>query len=116
MGDQKLRFYLDEQMPVVIAKELRRRNIDATTVKELKLRGRSDESHLGRAAATGWVLCTMDDDYIELAKSGVQHSGIVLGVRKDRKAIGTWVRFLIWMHQTYSQDDMRNRVEYLRLV
>lgn len=35
MGDQMLKFYLDEQMPVVIAKELRRRKIDATTVKEL---------------------------------------------------------------------------------
>ena len=116
MGDQKLRFYLDEQMPVVIAKELRRRKIEATTVKELQLRGRSDESHLARAAAGGWVLCAMDDDYVELAKTGMQHTGIVVGVRKDRKAIGTWVRFLIWMHDTYSQDDMMNRVEYLRLV
>ncbi len=58
----------------------------------------------------------MDDDYVELAKSGMQHEGIVIGVRKDRKAIGTWVRFLIWMHEYYRQDDMRNRVEYLRLV
>ncbi len=116
MDDQKLRFYLDEQMPVVIAEELRRRNIEATTVKDLELRGKSDDSHLACAATMGWVLCTMDDDYVELAKSGVQHTGIVIGVRKDRKAIGTWVRFLIWMHETYSQDDMRNRVEYLRLV
>ena len=116
MGDQRPKFYLDEQMPVVIAKELRRRKIEATTVKELQLRGSSDDSHLDRAAATGWVLCTMDDDYVELAKAGMQHTVIVVGVRKDRKAIGTWVRFLIWMHETYSQDDMRNRVEYLRLV
>ncbi len=53
MGDQKLRFYLDEQMPVVIAKELRRRRIEATTVKELELRGKSDDSHLVRASALG---------------------------------------------------------------
>ncbi len=39
MGDQRLKFYLDEQMPVVIAEALRRRKIEATTVKELHLRG-----------------------------------------------------------------------------
>ena len=116
MADQKLRFYLDEHMPVVIAKELRRRNIDAITVKELELRGKSDDSHLDRATAMGCVVCTMDDDFVELATSGIQHTGIVIGVRKDRKAIGTWVRFLVWMHQTYIRQDMRNRVEYLRIV
>lgn len=116
MDDQKLRFYLDEQMPVVIAKELRRRNVDAITVKKLELRGKSDEYHLLRATAMGRVVCTMDDDFVDLAKSGVEHTGIVVGVRKDRKAIGTWVRFLIWMHETYTPQDMHNRVEYLRIV
>ena len=64
----------------------------------------------------GRVVCTMDDDFVELAKSGVEHTGIVVGVRKDRKAIGTWVRFLTWMHETYTPQDMYNRVEYLRIV
>lgn len=116
MDDQRLQFYLDEQMPVVIAKELRRRNIDAITVKELEMRGDSDDSHLLRATAMGRVVCTMDDAYVDLAKTGFDHTGIVVGVRKDRKAIGTWVRFLIWMHETYTPQDMRNRVEYLRIV
>ncbi len=64
----------------------------------------------------GRVLCTLDDDYFGLIEDVASHSGIVFGVRKDRKAIGTWLRFLIWMHETYSQDDMKNRVEYLRPV
>lgn len=116
MADQSLRYYLDEHMPVVIARELMRRGIDTVTVKGLELRGDSDENHLALATQLGRCICTMDDDYVELAKTGFQHTGIVIGVRKDRKAIGTWVRFLIWMHETYSQDDMQNRVEYLRLV
>ncbi len=115
MGDQRLKFYLDEQMPVVIAKELRRRKIEATTVKELQLRGRTDESHLGR----GCYRFSSLYDGRRLRRTGKNRfstHGIVIGVRKDRKAIGTWVRFLVWMHETYSQDDMQNRVEYLRLV
>lgn len=116
MDDQRLRFYLDEHMPVVIAEELRRRNIDAITVKELALRGKSDDSHLSRAIAMGRVVCTMDDDFVDLAKIGVEHTGIIAGVRKDRKAIGTWVRFLIWMYETYTPQEMISRVEYFRIV
>ncbi|MCY3867617.1 MAG: DUF5615 family PIN-like protein [Chloroflexi bacterium] len=116
MEDQKLRFYLDEHMPVVIARELMRRGIDTVTVKGLELRGDSDENHLALATQLGRCICTMDDDYVKLAKLNVAHAGIVIGTRKDRQAIGTWVRFLIWMHNTYTREAMRNHVEYLRLV
>ena len=116
MADQSLRYYLNEHMPVVIARELMRRGIDTVTVKGLELRGDSDENHLALATQLGRCICTMDDDYVKLAKSGINHAGIVIGTRKDRRAIGTWVRFLIWMHGRYSPDEMRNHVEYLRLV
>ena len=116
MEDQRLRFYLDEHMPVVIARELLRRGIDTVTVKSLELRGDSDENHLRLATELGRCICTMDDDYVKLAKTNVVHAGIVIGTRKDRQAIGTWVKFLIWMHSAYTPEAMRNHVEYLRLV
>lgn len=116
MADQRLQYYLDEHMPVVIARELMRRGIDTVTVNQLELRGDSDENHLRLATELGRCICTMDDDYVKLAKSNIEHAGIVFGARKDRQAIGTWVRFLIWMHDTYSPDQMKNHVEYLRLV
>lgn len=103
-------------MPVVIARELMRRGIDAVTVKGLELRGDSDENHLALATQLGRCICTMDDDYVKLAKLGIDHAGIAIGTRKDRRAIGTWVNFLVWMHATYSREDMRNHVEYLRIV
>ena len=116
MADQRLRFYLDEHMPVVIARELRRRGIDTVTVRDLELRGDSDENHLSHANAMGRVLCTMDDDFMKLATAGAEHAGIVIGTRKDRKAIGTWVRFLLWVQGTYTGDEMRNHIEYLKDV
>ena len=116
MDDRKLRFYLDELMPTAIAEQLNRRGIDTITVRDLLLQGRSDAHHLQRAIEMGRVLCTLDDDYFDLIKNVTSHPGIVFGSRKDRRSIGTWVKFLVWMHDTYTPVTMENHVEYLRLV
>lgn len=80
------------------------------------LRGRSDAHHLQLASEMGRVICTLDDDYFDLIKNVATHSGIVFASRKDRRSIGTWVNFLIWMHGAYTREEMRNHVEYLRIV
>lgn len=116
MEDLRLRYYLDELMPVAIAEQLNRRGIDTITVRDLRLQGYPDAHHLQLADELDRVLCTVDDDYFDLITNGAAHSGIVFGSRKDRREIGIWVRFLEWMHQTYMREDMRNRVEYLRIV
>jgi len=103
-------------MPVAIAEQLNQRGIDTITVRDLRLQGYPDAHHLQLAHELGRVLCTLDDDYFDLINDGATHSGIVLGSRKDRREIGIWVRFLTWMHQMYKREDMRNRVEYLRIV
>ncbi len=116
MEDRSVRFYLDELMPVAIAEQLNRRGIDTITVRDLGQLGKTDAYHLELATDLGRVLCTMDDDIIQLFNEGAEHSGIVFGSRKDRKSIGTWVNFLVWLHRTYSSEDMRNHIEYLRVV
>lgn len=116
MDAQSIRFYLDEQMPVVIAEELKRRGIDAVTVRDLQLRGDSDENHLKRATIMRRCICTMDDDFLELAALGIHHEGIVLGIRKDQNTIGNWVRFIVWLHNAVTREQMTNRIEFLRLV
>lgn len=116
MDDRRLRFYLDELMPTAIADQLNRRGIDTITVRDLSLQGRSDAHHFQLACEMGRVLCTLDDDYFGLIENVASHSGIVFGSRKDRRSIGTWVKFLIWMHSAYTPEAMRNHIEYLRLV
>ncbi len=65
----KLRFYLDENIPVEVAKQLRAQDIDAVTVRDLGLLGAPDRVHLERATAEERVLCTYDSDSCWLLNS-----------------------------------------------
>jgi len=107
-----IKFYLDENVPIAIAAQLKRRGIEAVTVRELGHLGDSDTNHLQRAAAMGYVLCTHDADYIEMATRGVTHVGIVFG-QQHKHGIGDWVRFLELLAAFYQPDEMHNRIEYL---
>lgn len=99
-------------MPVELAAQLRRRGIDAVTVRDLDKLGDDDLRHLRRAAEQGRILCTYDKDFIQLAKQGIEHRGIVF-ISGKRRAIGVLVKRLEWMYLTYTRDDMKNKVEYL---
>lgn len=107
-----LRFYLDENVEVVIARQLQRHGIEIVTVRDLNLLGDEDINHLNRATEMGRVLCTYDADYIELATSGIEHAGIVFG-QPEKHGIGWWVQSLLLIHAVYTAEEMKNRVEYL---
>ncbi len=109
---EKIRFYLDENLPITIAIQLQRRGIEAVTVRDLGLLGDTDANHLRRATAMDYVFCTHDADYIEMFTQGVVHAGIVFG-QQHRHTIGDWVRFLELLCTVYEPDEIRNRVEYL---
>lgn len=107
-----IRFYLDENVPVVIADQLRLRGIDAITARDLGLLSVPDAVHLTRATEMGRVLCTYDSDYVELATSGITHAGIVIGQRRKHD-IGDWGKGLELIHGFYDAGEMQNHVEYL---
>ena len=109
----KVRFYLDENVQVVVAEQLKRRGIEAITVRDLNLLGDEDINHLERATEMGFVLCTHDTDYVDLAASSIEHTGIVLG-QQDKHTIGDWVAFLTLVHTVYDADEMHNIVEYVK--
>ncbi|MBA3868710.1 MAG: DUF5615 family PIN-like protein [Anaerolineae bacterium] len=50
-----LRFYLDENVQVVIAEQLRKRGIEAVTVRDLGTLGAEDITHLMRATEMCYV-------------------------------------------------------------
>lgn len=106
------RFFLNENVPVAIAGQLRRRGIEAVTVLDLGLLGETDVNHLKRAAEMGYVLCTYDTDYLELASQGMEHAGIVFA-QAEKHWIGEWVKGLELIYTIYTAEEMRNRVEYL---
>lgn len=107
-----MRFYLDENVPVAVATQLRRRGIEALTVRDLGYLGGGDEDHLQRAASLGYVVCTHDSDFIELAMTGLEHSGIIFG-QQHKHGVGDWVRFLELVDAVHESGDMKNRIEYV---
>ena len=108
----RIRFYLDENVPIAVAAQLKRRGIDAVTVRDLGHLGDSDLNHLQRAAGLGYVLCTHDTDYVEMAAQGVEHAGLVFG-QQHRHGVGDWVRFLELLSTVFGPEDMANHVEYV---
>jgi hypothetical protein len=107
-----IRLYLDENVQVAVAAQLKRKGIEVVTVRDLGFLGDSDENHLRRATEMGYVLCTHDDDYLIMAADGVEHAGIVFGIAQ-KHTIGDWVKSLELIHGVYTDDDMLNHVEYL---
>ena len=108
MAQDRIRFYLDENLSPDIATQLTIHGLDIIRGPL----GDDDSEHLKRSGGMGRTLCTEDDDFLRLLKSGVQHSGIVKG-ENTKHSIGTWVEFLKFVHATCTADEMRNRVEYV---
>lgn len=107
-----LRFYLDENVPIEVARQLQSRGIEAITARDLGLLGASDDVHLTLASKDGFVFCTYDSDLLHMALGGREHAGIVFG-QQEVHHIGDWVNWLTLMHTVYTPDAMMNRIEYL---
>ncbi|MCY3798508.1 MAG: hypothetical protein F4X87_09530 [Chloroflexi bacterium] len=112
MAEEKLRFLLDENMPVELANQLNERGIDTVTVRSLERLGENDPTLLTLATADGRVLCTHDQGYVEMAKSGLEHAGIII-VPGKYENIGLMVKYFRLLHGVYAVEEMLNRVEYL---
>jgi uncharacterized protein with PIN domain len=108
----EIRFYLDENVPTDIARQLRLSGIDAVSARDLGQLGDSDPNHLRRATSMGRVLCTHDQDFLRLAAEGVEHAGIAFAPQ-NRANIGGWVRNLRALHARYESAGVKNQVFFL---
>lgn len=81
-------------------------------MRDLGLFGESDINHLYNATRMGYVLCTYDNDYMDLVHQGIEHAGIVMG-RWRKHNIGDWVKALKLIYDVLSPDEMLNRIEYI---
>lgn len=107
-----MKFHLDEHVDVAIAHGLRLRGIDVTTTADAGLVRAPDDSHLEYGKREGRVIFTNDSDFLRLASTDIEHSGIAYCARTARS---TWfiVRYLCLMHDCMAWEEMRGRVEYL---
>ena len=108
----RLRFHLDEHIPLGIATGLRRRGVDVTCTAEVGLAAARDEEQLAFARESGRVLVTHDADFLRLNASGISHSGIAY-CRQGSLTIGEMLRRLVLIYDLLSAEEMLGRVEFL---
>ena len=58
------------------------------------------------------VIFTQDDDFLKIAAQTDNHPGIVY-CRQGTRSIGQVVESLVLIHEVYSPEDMKGRVEFL---
>ena len=109
---EKIKFHLDESVSNAIANGLRKRGIDVTTSPEAGLRGESDLEQLAFALSQQRVIFTFDDDFLTLASTGIEHSGIIYA-RQQRQSIGTIISNLVLVWECLEPEYMYGRIEFL---
>ena len=114
-----MRILLDETYPEGLAEALRRDGVEASTVVELGLGGRSDSDVLAAAAADGHVLLTENiADFTRLAAerliTGRHHPGVlvVLSSRFSRRRSG--IPKIAAAVRALATDDLADRFVYLQ--
>jgi predicted nuclease of predicted toxin-antitoxin system len=98
--------------PQPFAVGLRQRGIDVTTAASAGLASASDSEHLEFALSSGRVLVTQDADFLRLHAEGNSHAGIVY-CRQQSRSIGEFLRFLLLIQTSLTQEDMIRKVEFL---
>lgn len=107
-----IRYHLDESVRTAIAVGLRSHGVDVSTTVEAGLLGAADEDHIAHALTEGRVIVTHDDDFLVLASSGIEHSGICY-CHQQQHPIGRLLQILLVVHECCTREEMRGYVEFL---
>ncbi|WP_287279985.1 MULTISPECIES: DUF5615 family PIN-like protein [unclassified Okeania] len=83
-----------------------------TTSAEALLIGASDEQQLGYALSEKRVIFTFDDDFLSLAATGIEHSGIIY-TRQQRQSIGKIISDLVLIWECLEPEYMYKKIEFL---
>ncbi len=108
---ERIRFYMDEQVPRAVTEGLRRRGVDVLTAQEAGLIATPDTRHLARAFQEGRVLFTQDTDFLYMHTSDQNHCGIVYA--HQQRPVGYIVKGLMLIYEVLSPTEMIGQVEFL---
>lgn len=114
----KIRIYLDEDsMDGDLIQALRARGIDVESAWAAGMRNRPDPDHLEYATRESRVLFSFNMGdfnrlHSEFLRSGKSHSGIIVS-RQQHYSVGEVMRRLLRIAGTLSQEEMKNRIEFL---
>ncbi|MCL4506220.1 MAG: DUF5615 family PIN-like protein [Chloroflexi bacterium] len=98
--DDRVRFYLDENVDPRIARALRRMDIDAITTVEANMRTLNDAAQWDYAKSQQRVIVTSDDDFLKRAAEDSDHPGLIFFMKDTRSNAFTVT------HPNYHQCSM----------
>jgi predicted nuclease of predicted toxin-antitoxin system len=114
-----LRLLLDEMYPAALAEALRGAGLDARTVVELGLAGRSDPEILAAAVADGYAVLTENvADFAHISAerltAGQHHPGVLIALssRFSRRRAG--IGAIVAAVQAVANQKLEDRVVYLQ--
>jgi hypothetical protein len=110
-----IQYFIDEDIHLGVAAELRKRGVDAISTQEAARRTSDDESQLRWAAENQRVIVTFNvGDYVALhamwLRSGQSHFGIIASKQRQ---IGDLIRRLTTLHAALTAEEMQDRIEFL---
>ncbi len=111
----KLKLFLDEDIHTGLSHALRQRGYDVVHAQDLKRKGKSDSEQLAFAVQEERCLVTFNvRDFVKLhnqyAEQGQEHWGIIVA---RQMPIGEALRRLLKKIGLATQEDFRNRIEFL---
>lgn len=109
---ERIRYHLDENVDIDVARGLRRYGIDVTTTQDSGLRTTQDVDQWRFARSTGRILVTHDSDFLVYASQSTDHAGIVYCQMRTR-SVGEILRSLILLYEVYTAHETVGRVEYI---
>lgn len=108
----RIRFHLDENIDLDVARGLRRYGIDVTTTQEIGLRTTQDHAHLDFARGEARMIVTHDADFLRYAHERDDHPGVAYCAMGAR-SVGEILRSLILIYEVCAPADVAGRVEYI---
>lgn len=111
----RIRLYLDEDIPIQLAKALRQRGVDVLTTQEAEMAESTDEQQVAFAAENQRAILTHNKrDFVVIHRiyiqDGKEHWGIIVA---DQNKVGSLVRMVSKLWFTVSAEKMKNRLEFL---
>jgi predicted nuclease of predicted toxin-antitoxin system len=108
--------YVDHHVPMAITEGLRQRSVDVVTAHEDGRAEQGDAAILERATSLNRAVFSQDEDFLALAhewlENGREFAGVIYA-HQLKITIGQAVRDLELIATVLSDDEMRNRIEFL---
>lgn len=114
-----MKLLLDEMYPPALAEALRAGGIEASTVVEQGLNGRSDPDVLAAAAAEGYVVLTENvADFARIAterlNAGGHHAGVLIALSSRFSRRPSGIHKIAAAIRALAEEELEDRLVYLQ--